>query len=277
MRNLLEKISFTTLILLLFAVVTGHAATKGRVMANGKVTLFKNGKPLTTYTEQGPVDENALIACDGSCMVKMQGITLSAVDKTRFAVKESGGALNLFVETGKLNFIVTDMSQQFAFYSPNSYYVKTEGFVAPAATNSAAKGFIQVNDKTTEIGMDTGSMMVQTADGAKTVKPGQSIVLAMAEVPDNAGNSDGGKNSNDDSDKGGGFAWSNLSDNPQITTLIVGAGIVGGIALGSALLWDHDDDNVGGPPPPPQPQPQPQPPPQPPSRPRPRPPASPNR
>jgi hypothetical protein len=246
-------------LIMLFATITSvHATTKGRIMTNGKVTLIKNGQTVSTYTEQGPLDENALISCDGTCMVKLQGISLSAVDQTKFALKDSADSINLFVDSGKIYFVVTDITQHFAFYSPNSYYVRTEGFIAPASTDSAVKGFIVVKDKTTEIGMDTGSMIIQTSDGTQTVNPGQTIVLAMADVPDDENSTEekdsGDESENDAEDKAGGFAWENLSDNPQLTTLVVGVGVVG-VGLGAALLWHNTNDADGGEPPPPPPEP----------------------
>lgn len=271
MSHIPGQIFSAALILLLASLTTVHATTKGRIMTNGKVTLIKNGQAVSTYTEQGPVDENALISCEGTCMVKMQSISLSAVDQTKFAIKESAESLNLFVDTGKIYFVVTDVTQRFAFYSPNSYHVRTEGFIAPASTDNAVKGFIEVKDKTTEIGMDTGSMIVQTSEGTQTVNPGQTIVLTMVDVPDEENGSKekgSGEGSDTDSDEAGGFAWANLSDNPQLTTLVVGVGLVGGVALGSAVLWNHTNDADGVEPPSPPPPPEP-----PPSR----PPASPNR
>lgn len=270
MNHALGKVFFAALFLLFSAFTSVHAATKGRIMTNGKVNLIKNGQTISTYTEQGPLDENALISCDGTCMVKMQGISLSAVDQTKFALKESADFISLFVGSGKVYFVVTDTTLRFSFYSPNSYYVKTEGFIAPAAVDTAVMGFIAVKDKTTEIGMDSGSMIVQTDEGTQTVNPGQSIVLAMVDVPD-AENKEINKGAGDGTDnkpeEGAWFDWANLSDNPQLTTLVVGVGVVGVIGLGS-VVWDNanDDDGGEGPPPPP-----------PPGPPPPRPPASPNR
>ncbi|HBI16216.1 MAG TPA: hypothetical protein DDY20_11985 [Desulfobulbaceae bacterium] len=268
MKNLPGKIVLAVVFLLFSAFSAAHAATKGRIMTNGKVTLIKNGLPITTYTEQGPLDENALISCEGTCMVKMQGISLSAVDQTNFALKESADSVSLFVGSGKIYFVVMDASQRFSFYSPNSYYVKTEGFIAPVAKESAVKGFISVKDDITEIGMDTGSMIVQTDQGTQTVNPGQSIVLAMVDVPDDVKGVEE-KSSGEESDaQEGTFSWANLTDNPQLTTLVVGVGVVGAVGLGSALIWHNanDDDDGGEPPAPPPPEP-----------PAPRPPASPNR
>ena len=182
------KFTRTTILLILvvlFSTVTlSLGATKGRIMTDGRVNLYKNDQVVSTITDQGPIDENALIACEGNCLVKMQGISLSGIDQSRFAVKNSQGALDLYIEKGKIYFVVTDISHQFAFFTPDGYYVKSEGFIAPASTGSSVKGSIEVTDTATEIAMDSGSMIVQTEEGAKTIKPGQTLVLAMANPPE---------------------------------------------------------------------------------------------
>lgn len=169
---------------LLVTATLAHSATRGRIMTDGRVQLFKNDRVVSTITGQGPIDENALIVCEGTCLVKMQGISMSGVDQSHFAVKESAGSLDLYIEKGKIYFVVTDMTHQFAFFTPDGYYVKSEGFIAPASTESSVKGSIQVTDTATEIVMDSGSMIVQTEEGTKTIKPGQALVLAMANPPE---------------------------------------------------------------------------------------------
>ena len=252
MKQIFKNFFFTALILLLSWGTTAQAVTKGRIMTNGKVTLYKNGQGVTTYTDQGALDENALISCDGTCMVKMQGISLSAIDQTRFALKESADALNLFVGSGKIYFIVTDPTRQFVFYSPTGHHIKTEGFIASANTDSAIKGFVEVKNKATEIGMDTGSMVVQTAEGTQTVNPGQTIVLAMADVPDTqTGEVVQGASSEAEAQTTD-FAWEDLT---STSTLVVIGGL-GAVGLGAYLIWDNNnDDEAGSAPPPPSPEP----------------------
>ena len=170
------------LLVLIFASFT-HAATKGRIMSNGKVSMYENGKVINSFTGQGPINENALIACDGNCLVKIKSVSLIADDKTKFGIKEIGNAVKLYVETGKINFAVSDVSRQFSFYTPQGYFVTTEGFITPASTKNSVKGFMQVTDKGTEIGMDSGSMILQTDEGMKTIAPGQPIILAQLPAP----------------------------------------------------------------------------------------------
>lgn len=182
----MKSLRITTLLIaaaIMAGVSTAGAATEGRIIPTGRVSLEKNGSVIANLTSQAPIDENALIICHGTCMVKLRGVSLIAMDKTEFAVKQIGSFMNIYVKQGKVNFIVTDTSRQFAFYVPDGSYIKTDGFVVPASTDNTVKGYIEVTDKATAIGMDKGGMVVQTANGRQMISQGHAIQLAMAEVP----------------------------------------------------------------------------------------------
>ena len=165
-------------ILLILLVSSAQAATKGRIMTNGKVSMYKDGKVVNSFTEQGPIDENALIACDGTCLVKVKGLSVIAEDKTRFAIREVDNSINLYLEVGIINFAVSDVTKHFSFYTPEGLYVKSEGFITPASTDKSVKGFMRITDKGTELGMDKGSMVVNTKEGTQTIGSGKAIPLA---------------------------------------------------------------------------------------------------
>jgi hypothetical protein len=206
-------------VLLLVSSVAG-AATKGRIIPEGAVSLMKNGT-VAKFTEQTVLDENALIACEGSCLVKMRGISLVAPDRTKFAVKDSGGMVNLYVEQGRVGFVLADPGQAFAFYIPDGRYLQTEGFIVPASTDKSVKGFVNVTDASVEIGMERGSMIVRTEDGTETVHAGQSIRLAQADVPSVAGPGVGTEANSPKSEAVP--VWSSMSTGQQITAVAVGA------------------------------------------------------
>lgn len=160
------------------------AGTKGRIIPDKSVSLEKNGT-VSKFNEQTVIDENALMACDGNCMVKLRGVSLVAVNQSKFAVKENSEMLNLYVEQGRVSFVLADTAQTFAFYTPDHHHIITEGFIAPASANPSIEGFMNVTDKAVEIGMERGSMIVQTAEGSQTINAGQSMMLAQADVPSN--------------------------------------------------------------------------------------------
>lgn len=189
MEKKMKSLRITTLLIaavMMAGVTTAGAATEGRIIPTGRVSLEKNGSVIANLTSQAPIDENALIICHGTCMVKLRGVSLVAKDKTEFAVKQIGDIMNIYVKQGKINFIITDTSRQFAFYVPDGRYIRTDGFVVPASTDNAVKGYIDVTGKATSIGMDKGGMVVQTTNGRQMISQGHAIQLAMAEVPASA-------------------------------------------------------------------------------------------
>ncbi|MDW7773068.1 MAG: hypothetical protein SCH71_09285 [Desulfobulbaceae bacterium] len=227
-----SMVSFTCAILIIAS--SAGAATKGHIIPEGSVSLQKNGV-VAKYNGQTVLDENALIACDGSCMVKMQGISLIAPGGTKFAVKESSGLINLYVGQGQVNFVIADPAQAFAFYTPDGRYVETEGFIVPASTDKSIKGFINVNETSMEIGMEKGSMIVRTDAGSRTVQPGQAIQLAQANVPSSVPTEKAA------SPKSGAF-WSSLGKPEQIGIITVGA--AAGIWAASETIFDSNDHSA---------------------------------
>ncbi len=186
MEAKMKSLRITTLLIaaaMMAGVSMAGAATDGRIIPTNRVSLEKNGSVIANLTSPAPVDENALIICHGTCMVKLRGVSLVAMDKTELAVKQIGDFMNIYVKQGKINFIITDTSRQFAFYLPDGSYIKTEGFVVPASTDNAVKGYIDVTDKATSIGMDRGGMVIQTINGRQMISQGHAVQLAMAEVP----------------------------------------------------------------------------------------------
>ncbi|MCL7488979.1 MAG: hypothetical protein M8357_12495 [Desulfobulbaceae bacterium] len=227
-----------TTLLLIFVMGNVHAATKGRIMTDGKVSMYQNGKMVNSFTNQGPIDENSLIACDGNCLVKIKGISLMANDQSRFAVKELAGSTNLYLENGKISFAISDTSKQFSFFTADGYYITSEGFISPASTNNSVKGYMQATDRGTEIGMDQGTMVIQTDEGIREVKSGQAILLAQ--LP--PGQQNNTKNDDDDDDKGAAVPPCPFFDFTCKTPAEIVAASVGAGALGFAGY--HFYDNV---------------------------------
>ncbi|HER63514.1 MAG TPA: hypothetical protein ENO11_06020 [Desulfobacteraceae bacterium] len=227
-----------TAFLVIFILSNAHASTKGRIMTDGKVSMYKNGKVVNSFTNQGPVDENSLISCDGSCLVKIKGISLIVTDQSRFAIKDFDNSTSLYVEEGKIHFAVSDVSKQFSFYTPDGYFVKTEGFITPASTDNSVKGFMQVTDTGTKIGMDQGTMIIRTDKGTESVEAGQAIVLAMAEVPP-----DVPKNRKAGAAPCEFFAWECKTTAQKVA---IGGGAAAGAGLGVLLYLDAalDDDQI---------------------------------
>ncbi|GAB4342217.1 MAG: hypothetical protein Kow0089_17150 [Desulfobulbaceae bacterium] len=233
--------NLSALLLILLLAGTSHAATKGRILSNGRVLLQKDGRTVSSFTRQGPIDENALIACDGTCLVKMRGVSLVATDKTMFAVREKDGAINLYLEAGRVDFTLADPARRFAFYNKNGYFVSSEGFLASASTDSSVKGFIRETGRGTEVGMEEGTMIVRTDEGAQKIGPGQAVILAMAEVPPP-------KEKDDDDGRLAAAPCPFFSWECKTAAQKIGIGLSGVAAMGVGVYYweksNDDDDTV---------------------------------
>ncbi len=204
---------------MLASVGMANAAGNGRIIPEGSVTFMKNGEPVAKYNGQAPLDESAMITCDGKCLVKLTGISLVATDKAVFAVRQNDGVVGLYLKSGQVDFSVLDVTSQMAFYTPDGRYVMSEGFIAPASSTSSVEGYMGVDDTAAEIGVRQGSMVLATAEGFQTIDPGYAYKVAFVE---------GGAGA-------GGTGGAGLATGGTLSGGVLAGGIVGLIALGEVL------------------------------------------
>jgi hypothetical protein len=165
------------------ATTMAGAATKGRIIPTDNVTFHKDGKVIAKFTEQAPINDSAMITCNKACSVRLDGMSLNVSGETTFAVRQDGESLNLYVKEGLATFSVSNVTQQVSFYTPDGRYVKTEGFIAPASTTSAVKGYMNVTDTQAQMGIKQGGMILETADGIQTIDPGYTYTVDLNELP----------------------------------------------------------------------------------------------
>jgi hypothetical protein len=165
------------------ATTTAGAATKGRIIPTDTVTFHKDGQVIAKFTEQAPINDSAMITCNKACSVRLDGMSLNVSGETTFAVRQDGESLNLYVKEGLAIFSVSNVTQQVSFYTPDGRYVKTEGFIAPASTTSAVKGYMNVTDTQAQIGIEQGGMILATADGVQTIDPGYTYTIDLNALP----------------------------------------------------------------------------------------------
>ena len=76
-----------TIVLLAFA-TAGFASGlhPARIIPTGKVFVYQAGKQVGELSAEAPLPEGYLLACDGKCGVKMDGLYWVAADKSLFSV-----------------------------------------------------------------------------------------------------------------------------------------------------------------------------------------------
>lgn len=164
-----------------------HFSGVGNVLASGSVGqgnigVYKGGQLADKLSGQNPVEEGALLVCDGKCMIKSEGISLVAADQAKLAIKNEDKAFNLFLREGYVNYTITNNTRQIAFHTAQGTYTTAE-VIFNAGSNPVVRGYVQVDkDGQTEIGVDEGRLVFATAEGAKIVDANHKIILAVSDV-----------------------------------------------------------------------------------------------
>jgi hypothetical protein len=229
-----------TAILSMF-LVTGSgnafAAPTGAV-AQGNISVYQGGRLADKFTGQNPVADEALLVCDGRCMIKATGISLVGADGAKLAIKKDQELFNLLVDEGRVDFVITDSISKVAFYTPGGQYTVAD-VMFNSSTNAPVRGYMQVNDNgQAEIAVNEGRMVFSTAEGAKTVDSNNKILLAMADVPEKSHNR-----------KAAGAAAGGSGGSAFNSGALIGAGlVVAAVAVGVIAANDDDDDYVAPPP-----------------------------
>ena len=107
-------------------------ATAGSV-GHGDFGVYKGGQLADKLSGQNPIDEGALLVCDGKCMIKSEGVSLVAADQAKLAIRNEAKTFNLFLREGNVNYTITSNARQVAFHTPQGTYTTAEVIFNAAA------------------------------------------------------------------------------------------------------------------------------------------------
>ena len=176
----MKKLSLlTTGIVALFLVVGSTSAFAGLsgIIAQGDFSVYKKGKLADKMSGTTPVTEEALLVCEGNCLIKTKGIALVVQDGTEMAVKKSRDQFNLMVMNGLVDFSLTNQAGKVAFYTADGQYTVGDPMFN-ASTEDAVRGYMQIaDDGRARVGLHDGRMVFSTGEGAKTVNSNEYILL----------------------------------------------------------------------------------------------------
>ncbi len=171
------------LIALFFALTIGTAsvamAAPGGSIGQGNISVYKGGELTEKMSGKNPIEDGALLVCDGKCMIKSTGITLVGADQAKLAIQNETDTFNLILREGQVDFIITDKARKIAFHTPEGIYSVAET-VFNADSTPVVRGSILVNsDGKSEISVYEGKMVLATAEGKQTVDANSKLVLAQ--------------------------------------------------------------------------------------------------
>ena len=178
-RNMIRQMAGTVAVVFMMASVI-QAAEAARLLTSAKVNVYRNGKLVQVLNESAPLPEGALLKPVGDCGVRMAHMSLVAKEGSAFAVNQVGSGVELGVESGTVYFAATSNAQKTVFKTPAGLVV-TQQLIVKAAADGLLKGFVQVQDGNTTLGvLDGGDMVVSTVEGERVIHAGEQMILAQA-------------------------------------------------------------------------------------------------
>ena len=264
----MKKKTFSACIMaaLLTAGIASTQAAAG-ILAEGNISVYKDGQLANTITGQTPVDEEALMICNEKCMIKSTGVSIVGAAGTELAVKNDQEQFNLLLKQGQLDFILSGAIGKIGFYTADGQYTSAD-IIFNASTSTPVRGYMHVTtDGSTKIGMYEGRMVFDTVEGAKTVDSNNYILLAQADIggPENLNETSATTDNGDwecNTDNTGRLCDKNTSEwycnddtiGKECDNDVAGAGwsneaIISGTVVAGAAAWgvieyldDEDDD-----------------------------------
>ncbi len=162
------------------SLATMNMAFAGGSIGHGNISVYKDNTLVSKLSGQNPIEDGALLVCDGKCMLKSEGISVIAEDKSKIAVANEADTFRLYVKEGIVDYVINNNARKIAFYTPQGTYTVAE-VVFNASSTPVVKGRVVVDsDGNTEISVTEGRMVFATSEGMKTVDANHKIVLAQA-------------------------------------------------------------------------------------------------
>ena len=171
------------------SLATMNMAFAGGSIGHGNIAVYKDNTLVSKLSGQNPIEDGALLVCEGKCILKSEGISVIAADKSKIAVKNETDTFRLYVKEGIVDYVINSNVRKIAFYTPQGTYTVAE-VVFNASSTPVVKGRVVVDSEgNTEISVNEGRMVFATSEGMKTVDANHKIVLAQVQglvtVPNN--------------------------------------------------------------------------------------------
>lgn len=175
------------LVVVAFALAgTAMAYPVSQIIPRGVVNVYRDGALVDTVRDAAPLPDGALLKTDGLCGVRLENLYLVAEDGSTFSVSQTASQVDLAVGEGKLFFAANPSTGAVVFDTPAGT-IPVRQFLIQAAVDGTLKGFVDVAQGTTTIGvLEGGSMLVATAAGEQRITAGNQITLAQAAGADAA-------------------------------------------------------------------------------------------
>ncbi len=243
-KSLFKAIALTAIISLT-ATSVGFAA--GGSIGLGDISVYKNGRVVSELSGQNPIEDSSLLVCKSKCMIKSEGISLIGADNVKMAVTNEDDVFKLYIQEGKVDYIINTDVRKISFFTPQGTYTLAEA-VFNAGSQSVVKGAVVVDsDGQTEIAVTEGRLVFTTSDGLKIVDANHKIVLAMLPpVPAEESSGPADTEAADDGVTATGTADAGAADTDGLSSGTVVAMAGGAVAIGGIAALAAGGGGGGG-------------------------------
>jgi hypothetical protein len=231
--------AFIVIVLIAFS-TSGLAANfdSGRIIPGGKVLIYRGDQQVGELTAEAPFPDGALLACDGDCAARMDGLLLVGADKSLFSVTTRANSRELLVRKGTVYFALSKMPRSLVFVTPMGVVTAQQLLLNAASDGGVLKGYVAVTEESAEIGViEGGSMLVSTVSGETTIQSGKKMIIAQTDDEAKTPAEDTSAEAEAPSGGVGGVA---------IVPLVAAAGIVGIAAIAAATTGNGGGGGGGG-------------------------------
>lgn len=204
-----------------------------RLIPQGKVHIYDGGQKIGELSSEAPLPEGKILTSKSRFGVKLQGMYLVAEENARCAVTPLAGETDLFVETGRVLFALTNVEEGGLSLSTPQDTVTVQGTLVNASTEtSTLRGYLAFENNQMEIGViDGGKLVVANARGRQVIESGNALQVQNVQAALGAGGAAGA---------GG------LGVGGTLGAIVAGAVVVGVGAYAVNEAGDDDDPPSSG-------------------------------
>jgi hypothetical protein len=240
MKNTIKLKIIVFFVILVFT-STGFSAglPSGRILPDGKVTLFQGSQKVGEYSSEAPLPEDTLLSVQGKCGVKLSHLYLVAEDQSLFSITTNNNSRTLFIQKGIVYFALSSMPYTLVFQTPYGVITTNDVMLKASSANRLLKGYIYVEEGIARMGVfEGGSMLVSVVDNKpQVVAAGHELRLAQADIFKEEGKSEGKAAEKGEQGKTGKTgrtrAAGRMSTTAKVTLGVVGLGALIGLAAGA--------------------------------------------
>ncbi len=152
-----------------------------RIIPNGRVEAYSDGRVVQVYTSEAPFPEGHMLKTEGRCGVRLDGFYLVADDQSIFGIRDQNGERMLSIEQGMVYFALSGLPGNLVFQTPAGVFPARQIVIHAAADQGVIKAYLDIQPDQTQIGvLEGGYMVVSTFEGEHKIEPGRQITIAQA-------------------------------------------------------------------------------------------------